>query len=282
MLLGGSALSYAQSRKSVIWESEKNYLEYQKQKDYKGPEDWYGSYPADMQDKDYGAYSGGRRNSSERAYQGIQYSPQKIRQDRQKRYGRFDRGSGDVPFDPEVERPDPIELPEIDTPDIDPPDVDINPPTIPMSFWKVLLFIIIATIVLVVVYLLVKNRKPSVQKVLVDVEDDWNPEVVTKTELEVRLEAAMEKDNYRECVRIYFTFILKELIRKSWIQWKREKTNYRYLLEMQQKPNVAAFAECIRIYDLVWYGEYAIDEEVFGLLKPTLEAYYKSLDPVDE
>ena len=282
MLLGGSALSYAQSRKSVIWESEKNYLEYQKQKDYKGPEDWYGSYPADMQDKDYGAYSGGRRNSSERAYQGIQYSPQKIRQDRQKRYGRFDRGSGDVPFDPEVERPDPIELPEIDTPDIDPPDVDINPPTLPMSFWKVLLFIIIATIVLVVVYLLVKNRKPSVQKVLVDVEDDWNPEVVTKTELEVRLEAAMEKDNYRECVRIYFTFILKELIRKSWIQWKREKTNYRYLLEMQQKPNVAAFAECIRIYDLVWYGEYAIDEEVFGLLKPTLEAYYKSLDPVDE
>lgn len=115
-----------------------------------------------------------------------------------------------------------------------------------------------------------------------DVENDWNPEVISKTELELRLEEAVEREDYRECVRIYFTFILKELIRKGWINWKKEKTNYHYVLEMHKRENAAHFNECVRIYDLVWYGDYNIDQDIFGLLQPSFENYYKSLDPVNE
>ena len=267
----------AQDNKVKTWENEREYLKYQKEKGYKGPTEWYGSSPAEMNPEDQSNYNS---NNSSSGNQGIQYSPQRVRRDRNRRRG-FNRGggSGTMPMDPKVKRPPPVRY-DIDPPNINLPDIDA--PNIGGGFWKVLLFILIAALVILVLYFLFKNAKPIDRKVVVDVEDDWNPEVITKTELELRLETAMAQGDYRECVRIYFTFILKEQIRKSWISWRKEKTNHHYVMEMAGKPNQLVFMECVRIYDLVWYGEYEIDEEIFEMLRPTLQDYYKSLDPVNE
>lgn len=267
----------AQDKKAKTWETEREFLKYQKEEGYKGPNDWYGSSPAEMEREDESGYN---NNSSSSSRQGIQYVPQKLRKDRNTKRG-FNQGggSGTLPSDPKVQPPPPVRY-DIDPPDVDLPDIDA--PNVGGSFWKVLLFILIAALVILILYLIFKNAKPIDRKVIVDVEDDWNPEIITKTELELRLEAAMAREDYRECVRIYFTFILKELIRKSWIVWKKEKTNHHYVMEMSGKPNQLVFMECVRIYDLVWYGEYEIDEEIFEMLRPTLQDYYKSLDPVNE
>lgn len=267
----------AQDKKAKTWETEREFLKYQKEEGYKGPNDWYGSSPAEMEQEDESGYN---NSSSSSSRQGIQYVPQKLRKDRNTKRG-FNQGggSGTLPTDPKVQPPPPVRY-NIDPPDVDLPDIDA--PNVGGSFWKVLLFILIAALVILILYLIFKNAKPIDRKVIVDVEDDWNPEIITKTELELRLEAAMMREDYRECVRIYFTFILKELIRKSWIVWKKEKTNHHYVMEMSGKPNQLVFMECVRIYDLVWYGEYEIDEEIFEMLRPTLQNYYKSLDPVNE
>ncbi len=267
-------VAFSQKEKEV-WQSEKDYLDYRKQEKYKGPDNWYGSYPASMKDESV-------TNPLNGTGGGIQYIPQQIQRDRRDRYQGYDRGggTGTVPFDPEVEQPEPLEAPDIDPPDIDAPDIDA--PTISPGVWKFLMFLLIFVVLFIVAYLIIKNRKPTNRKLVVEVENDWNPEVITKTELELRLEEAMAKEDYRECVRIYFTFILKELIRKSWIKWKKEKTNYDYVLEMSRRPEAHRFNECVRVYDLVWYGEYHIDRDIFELLKPGLESYYQSLEPSDE
>lgn len=286
VLFIGFAFGVFAQDKDKVWQKEKELLKYEKKEKYKGPNDWYGSYPSDMKDEDI--FSGGSSGGSGGTYGGgrIQYSPQQLQRDRDKRYNGFERGGGDgtLPYDPEVQRPDPIEVPDIDAPDIDipTPDIDIDPPTIPFVVWKILLFIIIFIALVYIAYLIVKNRRPANKKLSIDVEDDWNPELITKTELELKLEEAMERGDYRECVRIYFTFILKELIRKGWIRWKKEKTNHDYLLELSGKSQALGFIQVVRIYDLVWYGEYQIDSEMFELLKPELENYYRSLDPTNE
>ena len=51
---------------------------------------------------------------------------------------------------------------------------------------------------------------------------------------------------------------------------------------MHKRENASHFNECVRVYDIVWYGDYKIDREIFELLQPTFENYYKSLDPVNE
>ena len=79
----------------------------------------------------------------------------------------------------------------------------------------------------------------------------------------MRLENALKTENYRECIRIYFTMILQLLIAQNQINWRREKTNHEYLFEIKSTRIKKSLANCIRIFDLVWYGEYHLDKTRF-------------------
>lgn len=264
----------AQSKNDVDkkWEEKAKGYRYLRDRDYKGPDDWYGSSPSSMKKLEKG---------DEPVQGGSNLSLDKLDESREEEKQKNGNG-GDLPTDPKTQQPDPITLPDIDPPDIDAPDLpDIDPPTISENFWRILLIVILGALVIFLIYWFIKNKKPGEKKIKQDFVDlEWNPEVITKSELELRLEEALKTQNYREGVRIYFTFILKELIRKNWINWKKEKTNHDYLLEISGKPNAHLFNEAVRIYDLVWYGEYEIDRANFERLQPVLNNYYKML--VDE
>jgi len=291
--------------KVKTWESEKKNLKYRRDKDYKGPKEWDASRPTDIREESYNSKEeldrrlyGGSGSGSSRRFGGssrsgtIQYQPQKVQRQRQKNYQGFDRGGGEgtVKYDPKVKRPEPAQAPERKTSNRSRRSTSAQSSSSSSSsgvrttsgFWKILLIILVVAAVVTLLYFILRNKKPAETKVMVDVEDEWNPEVVTKTELELKLEAASEREDYRECVRIYFTFILKELIKKGWIRWKKEKTNHHYVMEMGGRSGSLKFMECVRIYDLVWYGDYEIDREIYEMLQPTLLNYYKSLDPADD
>ena len=51
------------------------------------------------------------------------------------------------------------------------------------------------------------------------------------------------------------------------------------MLETRKSKGYDNFGECVRIYDLVWYGDYEITRRDYEQLKPTLENYYQSLNP---
>lgn len=277
VIFHASGQTDAQDIKRKTWKNEKEYLRYERQKNYEGPDDWYSGSPSSIKDENEN-FSPGSNNSGK---QGIQYNPQRIQKDREKQYGPYEQGGGkgELGLDPKVKKPDPIEFPEFDppdAPDIDLPDID--GPNIPIGFWKIVLFLIIAAVLVTLLYFWLKNRTPAVKNVEQDVENDWNPEIISKSELDLLLEKALADEDYREGIRIYFTFILKELMRKNWIHWKKDKTNHHYLVEMAAKPKVDIFRECVRIYDLVWYGEYEINKEIFEMLQPTLLNYYRSLE----
>ena len=108
----------AQDEKAKTWENEREYLKYKKEDGYKGPTEWYGATPAEMERED--GFNGSSSNSSSR--QGIQYVPQQTRRDRNRRRG-FNQGggSGTLPPDPKVAPPAPVQY---DPPDLDLPDFD--------------------------------------------------------------------------------------------------------------------------------------------------------------
>ncbi|NRA11818.1 MAG: hypothetical protein HRT57_07680, partial [Crocinitomicaceae bacterium] len=209
-----------QEKKEAKWNTERKKLKYKKEAEYKGPVDWYGEDPTSLKERNYGGgryTTGSGTSSGSYGSGGTRYNPQQIQRDRQKRYGGYDRGGGDgkLKHDRVTKRPKPAHTPK--SPDVSPPDIDLDPPnvsapTIGMSLWKTLLYLAVIAIVVVIIYYIMKHYSPPV-KTVVNIENEWNPEVISKTELELKLEAAMHNEDYRECVRIYFTFILKELIR---------------------------------------------------------------------
>jgi hypothetical protein len=300
-----SFVSYSQEAvndaKQETWEQEKKNLKYQRKEGYKGPEDWQSGEPTDIRDEYhqlseeelrrlYGTSRSVRKSGNSGT---IQYRPQQVQQQRRKNYQGFDRGggTGTLKYDPKVKRPKPIEPPKrklqrknrsSSSPLSSTSSSRSRGNGLSSGFWQTLLIILVVIAAVLLLYYFLRKKKPADTKILVDVEEDWNPEVVSKTELELKLEAAMAREDFRECVRIYFTFILKELIKKGWIRWKKEKTNHHYVMEMGGRDGSMHFMECVRIYDLVWYGDYKIDRDIFEILHPTLLNYYKSLDPADD
>lgn len=263
--------SFSQKESPSLKNFQKKFS-YQKSKNYKGPEDTYYETPADMspQENNNNPNSSGNNGT-------INYSPQEIEKKRSKNH--HSGKGGNKPDNPKMGKPEPIEFdpPEIDSPDIDLPDIDT--PSISLNFWKILLIIILAIGLIFLIYYLVKNYSPKNKKVIKPITpDDWNPDLITKSELELRLEEALKRNDFRECVRIYFTFILKEMIRLNLIKWKKDFTNYDYVLQVKSHKISPEFEESVRIYDLVWYGEYNIQKEEYTQLSIHLEQNYKQLE----
>lgn len=172
-----------------------------------------------------------------------------------------------------------IIIPEFDPPEIDEPDVDIDPVDIgeiPQSFWQLVLFLLIFAAIILIVYFLLRNLNPN-SSITQEFDDYWNPEVVTKSELELRLEAALQREDFREAVRVYFTMILQELIRFNAIKWKREKTNHQYLQEVKSPTLKSDFRRTVRLFEIVWYGEYAIDAARYKEIEPVFVQFLQTL-----
>lgn len=272
MLLSVFGLHAQKSDEKPSYQKFRKEYKYLREKNYSGPgSNYYEPVPMnENKDFDY--------DEDEDDYELDPEDIERSRSAQRQNYGGSGGGGGSTgnkEFDPAVE--DNRSLPEVDIPE--PPDTDIkyNPPVISPLVWKVLLIVIGFILLAWIAYTLIKNRNPKDIAVSSFQHSDWNPELIPKTELELRLEAAMLRDDYRECVRIYFTFILKEMIRLGRIKWKKDLTNIDYLLQVSGKKGYQDFQESVRIYDLVWYGEYEITRAEYDEVVPHLEKNYQTL-----
>lgn len=275
--------SQANREKPTLENFQKKY-KYVKSKKYDGPVPTYDSPTEIGESEDISEQSSTTSNGG-----AIDYSPEDIDRIRKRKLKQREweleengkgggYGDGNKPRNPEMGKPDPIEFnpPPINPPKVDLPDVD--PPMFSTTFWRTILIILVVIVILFIIYYLSKNYKPKNKKVVgQSIIEEWNPELITKSELELKLEQAKNEKNYRECVRIYFTFILKEMIDLRLIRWKKELTNYDYLLQIGSTSNYSDFQKTVHIYDLVWYGEYQIDSNDFERLERHLKKHYEQL-----
>lgn len=174
-------------------------------------------------------------------------------------------------YDPEM--PD---LPEVEPLDVDPP----KRWEISENIWEVVLIVLFLLVVIgILYYFFIRNVQPEREReyVMSDLEE-WNPEVVSKSELEQLLEVALKEEDYRQCVRVYYTFILQSLIKKGLIKYKQDKTNVHYQIEMLQRPVHVEFAKAVKLYELVWYGHYDINASIYQNIEPELKALYLKID----
>lgn len=190
-------------------------------------------------------------------------------------------GSGSSPN--KSRSPESQDLPDVDTPQIDPPD--FNMPNFNFSgmgavVWIIIIVIVLALIALII-YAIVKNSggNKGIKSSLEDVEiHDINPMEIPKTELELRLEEALKKEDYRECIRIYFIFTMKELTEKGHIRWEKEKTNMNYLTEVFGKPFFANFSNTVSLFEVVWYGKREVSKAQYQQIEPDLKKCISSIE----
>lgn len=158
---------------------------------------------------------------------------------------------------------------------IDDRDTSINKSQGSANLFMVLGIIAAAILIAYIIYRVIQSKNASGDTKLSAIleGEDTSPAEISKTELELALEAAIKKGDYRAAIRVYFTFIMKDLFEKRLIAWEKEKTNLQYLREMSASPYYQDFSSCVNIFEVVWYGKRPITESEFT----TLSANFKKL-----
>ena len=256
------------------WNQIQDRINYEQSRRPQGPEDYYIDPPY-FEDGSY--ISEDDSEPEDVSAEDIQYS----------RDQRFPTGTGNSGVRQRIREGEGVSLEDIDRPDVSAPDVeapqwdapDYDPSSFNSGFWKIFLLIFaIVLLALLIYFIFVKNKDTDtvVKKELND-HDDWDPTEVELDELTKKLSEAIDKNDYRGCVRIYYTMILKELIEKQWIQWEKKKTNLHYLLELGGRKERAELEKSIRVFELVWYGDYNIQKNEYEQIAPQMKNFYRQL-----
>ena len=256
------------------WNQIQDRINYEQSPRPQGPEDYYIDPPY-FEDGSY--ISEDDSEPEDVSAEDIQYS----------RDQRFPTGSGNSGVRQRIRKGEGVTLEDIDRPDVSAPDVeapqwdapDYDPSSFNSGFWKTFLLIFaIVLLALLIYFIFVKNKDTDtvVKKELND-HGDWDPTEVELDELTKKLSEAIDKNDYRGCVRIYYTMILKELIEKQWIQWEKKKTNFHYLLELGGRKERAELEKSIRVFELVWYGDYNIQKNEYEQIAPQMKNFYRQL-----
>lgn len=280
------------------WNTQKDKVGYEENKDYQGPKAGYYRNPVNLNSgtssgSGYGSSGSSSNNPANyKPYQGKSYSPRQIQQGKQTP-PNYHHGSknGKIKRDPNIVEPEPAEIPDEDySTEEQQQQQQYNSGSSSSSynyktnenngdFWKTVGIIVLILLAVFILYLIISNIKPGEKTIpFTPLEENLNPETISKTELELRLEEAEKDGNFKECVRIYFLFAMKELLSRQLLFWKKEKTNMHYIIEMQGKPGLDAFEKIVAQYDIVWYGDYEIDKSAYHAMLPVLNSSYKELE----
>lgn len=131
--------------------------------------------------------------------------------------------------------------------------------------WRIVFLIIIG---LVIAYAVVKilgidptfgmfykNRKNNFQKNKGAIIED-----ISGTDFEAAIKKAYANENYKEVVRYYYLFALNKLDEAEIIRWKKGKTNYEYLYEVQDSAMRENFSSLNYYFEYAIYGEFEVTE----------------------
>ena len=100
-------------------------------------------------------------------------------------------------------------------------------------------------------------------------------EDIHEMNFEQLIETAVINKQYRIALRLHYLQTLKLLSDHHYIDWKINKTNYQYVIEMHSKPSKDKFEELTNIFDWVWYGEFFIQEKEYTQFSHLFNTYKK-------
>lgn len=145
---------------------------------------------------------------------------------------------------------------------------------------KVIAILFLVIIVGYIIYLLTRvetNKKfkleTALHKKLELIEED-----LMESELEQFLSKAIEAKDYRLAIRIYFLMMIQKLTELKRIDYKKEKTNFSYLLEMKSNQRFEEFRNLTYAFEYAWYGGVSPDEKMFSVLRLRFDSFLNALD----
>jgi len=103
-------------------------------------------------------------------------------------------------------------------------------------------------------------------------------EDINKINLDEMIEKSIKEQDYRLATRYLFLKTLKILTTNNFIEWKINKTNSDFVVEIKETKFYEDFKKLSLTFEHIWYGNFDLTNENFVLLKSKFETFNKSLN----
>tara|TARA_B110000967_G_scaffold3181_1_gene3265 strand:+ start:708 stop:1412 length:705 start_codon:yes stop_codon:yes gene_type:complete len=120
-----------------------------------------------------------------------------------------------------------------------------------------LMVVIIGALVFFIVFTILKNPGIELKTGIASLsEDDIQSieENLFDNDLEKYIHEAKLEGDYKLAIRFSFIYIIRLLDENGIIKWRKQKTNYDYLKELEGNPFKDSFNYCKLIFENLWYG----------------------------
>lgn len=154
--------------------------------------------------------------------------------------------------------------------------------SVDIGVFKYVIYVLIFALVVFVVMKIFGNFKNNATVENKAIEIDTLHEIeerMHEIDLEDLLRQALEARNFRLALRLNFLIIIKLLSQAGKITWAKEKTNWEYHAELQDKLLADQFKELIQNFEIFWYGEHTFTEYNYHSSEPGYRAMQKKLKP---
>jgi hypothetical protein len=192
-------------------------------------------------------------------------------------YERWEQLTKDVQYElekPKEKKEEPIE------PDSSADRESISPPSWNLGEWsapaKVILILFFAVLIGVIIYYVVQNQNKKIDKTPVATEEEIIEKIeqnIEQSDIDSYLSKAIADGNYSLAIRLYYLNILKSLTLAGIIKWKKDKTNRAYLYEIKDRQTKSDFRALTNIFERIWYGNVALEQQEFESLAPVFEIF---------
>lgn len=108
-------------------------------------------------------------------------------------------------------------------------------------------------------------------------ELDEIPEDIFAINYQKEIDKATANGNYRLAVRLMFLRLLKQMAERNIIQYKQDRTNLDYLMQLQPTGYYNNFFRITRNYEYSWYGQFAVSEDAYRIIRTDFDQMDKQL-----
>ncbi len=97
-----------------------------------------------------------------------------------------------------------------------------------------------------------------------EIQSEVLEENIHEIDFNTRIAQAVESQNFREAIRLHYLKNLKILSDQNLIDWKLNKTNHDYEVEIKDESIKAPFSRITYLYDNICYGDFPINAESYA------------------
>lgn len=98
-------------------------------------------------------------------------------------------------------------------------------------------------------------------------DEDALPEDIFAINYQKEIDKAADRGDYRLAIRLMYLRLLKNMSERNIIQYKQDKTNFDYLMQLHQTSYYQDFFKVTRHYEYSWYGKFEVSSEAYSRVR---------------